>query len=470
MELQSIKDLLVLENYDVDVELTLIQAYKQHFYQYDIMATIDLAMNYVQLKEEISDLKNEQLAELGLAETVNEVEEILSILKNITNDKAEKIIYEEKFRGLKKQLASYVETLIGYNDQLEACEMTLNRVSNQKVKLKDDETLVNEMVQYIMRDQDQRLIVQRYKDILRLLPIRITKDNLADRIEKAMGVYYGGYEADLDDFLESMNHTLYPHKIKGYGSILGQDIAIFDKIASLEVSSVDDLEVARMHKELERFLGKLNIAIDVCQTLTAIVNKAMVLVMGPTFSFDLLSRQEPAVLQGIKIIEKMSQGATMEQVMEHLVALEGIGEQWTEKVQQWERLINELTISKADFLEKANMKQKFDLFERVQILFSHSIFAPLDVYAGERGRQLDKGTLRKKVLSFTDEVMEIYSVYGKDFMRTKLNQLFYMLPVPEINLPNLQEWMVYLLGQTSRQAEKAYIMKEMKTLNDQLRF
>lgn len=467
MNSKEVLTMLQQNTHNEEIEIALRHLYEKQYSYYGIAASVDLAMNYVQLKEQLEEIEKSQLDKFGLEEDLQLIEKALYHLEDIANDKAEKIIYEDNFRQLKKSLKTTIEVLIGYNDQIEVYESLIERYQVKGQEIPMAQELAGDMIQFAFQGQDKMMMNQKIKELLKLVPVRMTKDNLEIKLRESLSLFYGGHEKDLEEFLKSAVQTFIPESIEGYGQVLPEIAKQLDSMRELKFKELGQDKATHLLKELTQMSGEMECLLDLCTTMVTMLNKLLLIVVGPCQNYHVLIEQESKLSHTLKLFKELHQSYNEEAVYFHLTALEGVAERWLERIHREMGNVHHIMEQYKETLLEKSLYKQYEGLNTAELLFNPSLFAEIDEYMEDRGQQLDKAMLKKHVDDFIEQIMTCYGYLGTELRRVKVNQLLYLLPVAFRKPEELHDYLKLMLDQCHDTREQEYVFKVYQELKSE---
>lgn len=468
MEVSYIKKVLTQPDINEDTfEEAIKELNNYQFQNYHIVALLDLIMNFIATEESFAEQNlNEML--------VNEVElnDIYQITKHcirnigpIVNDQAEKVIYTDKLKKAKITLEKRVKALVAYNDTIELFESILKKKLKVSNECPNDEALAGELLNFAFMDQDKFLINQRIKEILRIIPIRMTKEKTYDYVRSSMQIYYGGYQTDLQNYLKGVKETILPEKVDGYGECFNHYTSILRKLRSVPLDQINHEEAKQYLNKLEGMSRSLEQGLDICSSITELVNLLIIIFIGPIFDWNTISAKEPCMKHFCRIMEHVAENGDLSDpiVYESLTALEGIPEKWHEEIDRLDGIVD-LALNNQRLIENMSIKQYLSDLIISKRLMSTSLFAEINQIESTDETQTDRKTLEMSIDDLNQFVEDILVTSEKEVGRGKINQLLYTLPVAFRRPQELYDFILVALQSCSRQDDKQYTWHEYQAI------
>lgn len=467
MELREIESIIAKNKVNEEMEQALRGLYVQQFNQFNIVSLVDVIMNYITINEILEEqAANKQLeTETILKETYRLIKENIQNIDHITCDKAEKVIYSDKLRKAKEEMENYIHVLVAYNDLIELYEGILSKIVGVNVKEQDNEQLAGDMVSFVFQDQDKMLINSRMKDLLKILPVRMTKAKMNDYIRESMSIYYGGYEKSLNDFMKIVKETYAPESVSGFGDFYKEDISTFTSLQQLDYSQLSEVEAKEYLTSLEEFSTTLDLGLSIGSSLVEIINKLIILFIGPSFNLAELAVMEPKLENAIRILDniKEDKGLGYEAIVDNLEGLEGVVEEWLLAINQFEGAVDRVMTDKKDILKSLMLDGKYHNLKRAKTLLSNSLFAEIDPVSEQNNVQVDKSILHEKINQLIEFINEAYEGLSKEIRRGKVSQLLYTLPVAFLRPQDLFDY-IMLATSAANGNEKGYLLNQYNQL------
>lgn len=432
---------------------------------FSILNIINLIMNYVTILETLEETSVKGILndDRKLNSTLDKLKDTINSLEEVMKDDPSELI--ENLNKDRKYFEQKVKVLIGYNDEIEALEIVLNKM---KYKFRNNPSINVEqfsgtIINKIFKDKDSVVINDKIKTVLKSIPMKMTKNKFYDYIESSLSIYYGGNEVDLDDFLQMIKESFTPEIIDYYGE---ESPLVLEKIEKVKekIPNANELTIKRLLKELDSIVEELETILDISNLAVELINSLLVIIYNENISKEHLCLKEPSVgsvFTVLDIISKMDKFKINDSILENLYKLEGTMERYIFEADKGILYIDEIDEKYKDEITKLDLALKFDKLVKMKLLNGNSLYVDLELDIHKQSKiQVDKVQLynkTKELISFIDESSKNISV---DLRRAKMNQLMYLMPVAFKKPKELYDFLYNLLENVSNEYE-LYYTKEM---------
>ncbi|WP_105614994.1 hypothetical protein [Vallitalea okinawensis] len=468
MEVSYIKNILTQPDIDQDTfEEAIKELNNYQFQNYHIVALLDLIMHYIATEETFTEQNLHEMLtnEAELNDIYQNMKHCVRNIGPIVNDQAEKVIYTDQLKKAKRTLEDRVKVLVAYNDTIELFESILKKKINKIDECPDDEALAGELLNFAFMDQDKFLINQRIKEILRIVPIRMAKEKTYDYVRNSMQIYYGGYQTDLQNYLKGVKDTILPERVNGYGDYFNSYTSILHKLSSIPFNEITEDEACEYLSKLEELSKRLEQGLDICRSITELVNLLIVIFIGPPFDCQRISVKEPAMKHFCRIMQHVTENDDLSDslVYDSLTALEGIPEKWHEEIDKMDGVVD-LVLNNQRLIENLSIKEYLSDLVISKRLLSTSLFAEIDQIDTLDETQTDRKALEMSIDDLNHFIEDILVTSEKEVGRGKINQLLYTLPIAFRRPQELFDFILVALQSCSRLEEKLYTWREYQVI------
>lgn len=437
-----------------NVQLAKQELVKKQWQNYHVVTLIDIVMTAVMSVEEAKEKNYKALFEKDpeLLEMHGLIKNCVSNIVEFSSDSAEQVIINSELTKAKEKLKKRLQVLVGYNDALEIYETVYHRLNSQEVQ--DKEALVDKVMAFVLMDTDQYLLNQRMKDVLRIMPVRMTKSKRDAYVEQALSLYSGCSLFEVEQMLNQLKETVLPERIHGYGDY-------FDDLYKHLQVAMEIEEPQENHEELfKKVTEDMEHYFDVCSTLVTLINKLMVLCGVYTLNIDELKEIEPKIENAVELLRVLYSKMDTEGALEEkLVALEGVPEQWYMHLYELQGLIDvliEQTVEDRDFY------LELKALEEAKNLISQSLFE--DEEEEKDSAQVDAGKLAELSHELNEYMEDLFDHYTLPVARQKFNQLLHALPIVFRTTDQFRAFVAHNIESCSNSQELGYIEHELAVL------
>lgn len=444
-----------------DLEINIPRYFQEMMDKYSKNSYVRFTMNYYTYFESLKDgesVKNGRLNTLvqRFSHIVNKylleegnVSQLFEAVKDVDN--------------IRNDVIAHMKGVTSVVDILNMYEYCLNRVEyrfkeeDKYSKLKDED-VTRDVMKYIVAEEDNMVISMKICDILRQLPVRMTKARFFEYVKEGLKVYKGSEKKSLDDFMY-MVRTSSTMDVSDDAFEVSSDITeILTKLKSVDYKNITG-------ETYEEVIKMLNFAADYIERLSSdymlfeeLVNDLYVILLAMPYADNTSEDRKVCinVVKGVNNLLSETESLDMDEEIEgYLMELEGRQEEYTSFIQKYEYVFDLIENSYVNIVESLMLSHQYESLKLMQKLQSASIFIEFNEENVEKEAEYsDEEYIEKAYEEFTKDYKLFSEINQKLFTRAAMANILSGLPVFFTNLTELQDYIYNSLSQCSDQAEK----------------
>lgn len=436
---------------------------------YSDYSFVRLSMNYYTYYEMVSEagIKDDKLQDI--IETFNKAVS-RGIINTASGSEWEELV--SSMDDIRNRVISIMQGLTSYVDIFNIYEYCLNRIeysfyendAEKKLSAPDDDELAREMIQFILSDNDSVVINSKIAEMVRQLPMRMTKSRFFELLRTGIGVYKGSQTSSVEDFLYMLKTTSMV-EISPYIELLSDDIkAIYNEFRSTSFSDMTKDVFDDMRNKKDFAAAYLMQEIDMYMSMGELINDAYVILMSAPYVMDESSdanicRRIIGRVSGM--FDSESAGKAYDSLNDDFIRLEGRQEALQTKFSTYDYIIAQVLDEDADILDSLMLDKIYRSLERIQLLESDSIFAGFEK---KNSSEADGAYIAKVTDELITELKEFFKNNEKLVNRAVMAHVLSGLPVFFNNVDEIQEYIKNALAQCGDKAEKAAVTEIFRQL------
>lgn len=425
---------------------------------YHDLSFIRLSMNYFTYYEVVKEggkLDNSLNSLLGAFNNIVK-ETIISQDKNTDYDK-----YVKELDSIRNKIIDIMKGLTSYVDIFNIYEYCLNRV---EYKFKDgnnflqitDADMTNQLMNYIVSDNDNVVINGKIGEIVRQLPLRMTKNRFFQLLKEGIKVYTGSEISGLEDYLYLLK-TSSMAEISPFIEILNPDLkVIYSQFKNVNFSNLTEDHYNDLKNKLSFVVDHIERSISMYMTLEELINDLYTILLGK--SNEDLTNQSQEICRAVimKINEKFIDDQLMDiydSVADDFTRLEGEQEKLQRLIYSHQNILQLILSDYQDILlEDIKTAKMFDDIGKMEILTSGSIFVEFT----ERNNEIaTKEYVLSKYEELEKDLKDLFTKNNKYVNRAVMAHVLSGLPVFFNNIDEIVTYIQNSFEQCGDQSEKA---------------
>ncbi|MBR4588699.1 MAG: hypothetical protein IKO30_10375 [Lachnospiraceae bacterium] len=377
------------------------------------------------------------------------------------------ISLEEQITEYRKKLKNMMECLVTYNDRyliyLYVMNISKYRFEDYDMKGYTDASFTDELMAYITKDKDQSNIRYKTMDVLKGLPIRLTKKRFFELVRDGYSVYKGGSMESIKGFdymLRSAALLKEPEGMSAYFPALDE----YDRhFASLDIESLDAEGYYDESTRLAECIDYLNEHISSCQLLAEGINQLYAFILTGDCAFD--EENLSAVKKIISIINKVEDpalGYDLDDDMNELLeGLEGVQEEELERLEDADGALEDILSSKFAAAANKSVLADFIVIDKLKILVSSSYFADTD---DEDASEVTPEAFLALLNDFVGDISDSFENKSKTYVRALMASCIGCMPMNFENTTKLREYILGSLNACTNAAEKMALVGQLREM------
>lgn len=450
------------------------------------MAALRLSMDYETFFEQLI------LQESGTPEEIEEVfirlEGYLQQLLGSTPMGITKELKEER-----SSIKEKMEILTACVDRLVNVEYVFNRMELNFCEDKGEDVPVSEftgkVMQFIFTESDSVVTNGRIKEVLRQLPVRMSKSRFYDLIKNGLGLYKDEDAESLEGIIYMLRTSGNLYHSEGMERYFSAFMGEIEELEKLGYDGMSKEEYEKAGEKLRHISDKLRLLTDNYVSLQTIVNEMLALSLLHNGEEGILDEKIGYILK--KECEMLSYKKCMENpdfmkdemdlLLEQFEGVEGIQEENMEKQSLLESVLDIVVHAGSDVIkgDKDDTEQIKEMLTKlliVQRLLSSSQFADIDNIPlnGEifpenalQERKVSDEELKEKTGELLNEFEEYFKGHERKINRAVMANVLSCLPVFFQSTEDVKEYIYSSLSQCRDESERKVSMELIQKLIDE---
>lgn len=450
------------------------------------MAALRLSMDYETFFEQLI------LQESGTPKEIEEVfirlEGYLQQLLGNTPMGITKELKEER-----SCIKEKMEILTACVDRLVNVEYVFNRMELNFCEDKGEDVPVSEftgkVMQFIFTESDSVVTNGRIKEVLRQLPVRMSKNRFYDLIKNGLGLYKDEDKESLEGIIYMLRTSGNLYHSEGMERYFSSFMGEIEELEKLSYDGMPKEEYEKAGEKLRNISNKLRLLTDNYVSLQTIINEMLALSLLHNGEEGILDEKIGYILK--KECEMLSYKKCMENpdfmkdemdlLLEQFEGVEGIQEENMEKQSLLESVLDIVVHAGEDIIkgDKADTEQIKEMLTNlliVQRLLSSSQFADIDNIPlnGEifpenalQEWKVSDEELKEKTGELLNEFEEYFKGHERKINRAVMANVLSCLPVFFQSTEDVKEYIYSSLSQCRDESERKVSMELIQKLIDE---
>lgn len=438
---------------------------------YHRFAMIHFTMNYYNYYEVISEnqnKKNEKIRSL-LAELNEVIRKVM--LQEVVGEELELAV--RKIENMRDYIVRTMQVYTSYLDIFNIYEYVLNRVEYQFKKDEQildsyqDEEFTKTLMRYILDTEDKTVINLKICDVIRQLPVRMTKSHFFELVENGLSLYNGSPKGSLDDFLYMLRTSSmldFPEEDARQFKDLYQ---IYQEFQNLDFDTITEELYQKMHDSLLYVSDEISQSVDMYVMLTELVNDVYAILLAMPYAMRETKEEDicTSIIQSVNgQFTKDRLDPLGEEVCDMLIALEGKQEKIYEQYSTYEYILDEIKTDYESMLQSLVLDKVYHSLYRISDLLSgNGLFMEFD----ENPQKLeiaDKKYIEEAQNKFRDDVTALFEKNTRRVNRAIMAAVLASLPVFFENVTQLQDYVYQSLVSCKDLAEKKAVVEVLEQM------
>lgn len=439
---------------------------------YSEYSFVRLAMNYFTYYGMVTEgeSKDERLKKIG--STFNDIIKRATVDEISHKEETEALIVTtEDIRG---QVINIMKGLTSYVDIFNIFEYCLNRVEyrfkeGNRLLAKSNEELTEELLTYILSDKDNVVINGKIAEIVRQLPVRMTKNKFFELLTAGIGVYKGSEISSVEDFL-FMLKTNAMIEISPYTELLSEDVRlIYQEFLKVSFGDITKEKYEDLKKKSDFVVSYLMNSINMYMTMGELINDMYVILLSKKYASDGCENERicKAIIKNVSDMFDVSNSNNIisddeyDRVAEKFTELEGKQEALQMKLSSYEYVTEQALDEYDDILKSLKLKEEYTALHHMAAFESGSIFVEFDE---KNTSPADEEYISMVTEEFKVELKAFFESHEKLINRAVMAHVLSGLPVFFNNIDEIQGYISGSLKQCSDLAERAAVSEIMEQL------
>lgn len=425
------------------------------------LARVQFSLNLVSLIYSEEIWQEDGLCALG--------EEFLEILKRANSCDFKLEDTEETVCAFRNKMKNHMDCLMAYVDRFLIYEYVWNCLRYQFEEYDyadyDDEEFTKELMAYILKDRDQSNIKAKMMEVLKALPVRLTRSRFFELVKDGFSVYTDSDKSTLTDFIymlrtSSMLHE--PENMKENFPELYEYAQIFQ---NLDYKELAQEEYYKQDLTLKECVDYLNNMLSCCQLFSETINQLYACILTEEYA----SERSESYLTSKEIIryvlETFAPGTSYEldgHLTELLTSLEGEQEKGLEELFEAEGSLED--IAQTAFLAQAGepIRAEYAVLDCVGKLLSTSYFADLEPKKQEENASADY--VNEAFAAFRQELEPLLKEMPKLKARAVMAAVIGYLPMNFSTSDELHGYIYNSLNACTNLPEKMALVERLESI------
>ncbi|MBR4515711.1 MAG: hypothetical protein IKO61_12600 [Lachnospiraceae bacterium] len=342
---------------------------------YMAYAAVDFAMNYYTMS--LNLIEREEDGADYTAELKKAVADLEKLVGKVMDGEQISDADMALIRGLRSMAEKRIAVLTSYVEHFDVYEYVLNRVEFAALggaAEVDREELCERIVNFIFKDKDQPMIMDRMKNILAQLPVRMTKQRFCDILSNALDLYKGADKTALESFAEMFKGLTLISKPEGFEEGHEALKSLLNDFKEADYATIDGATFKDLQAKLDEVVADMDEESSDYILLTQLINSAYVMLISTDVKEQALKVR--GYSEAVDIIHDVM-NKTID-VEDGFYKLEGVPEELAEETTALLSAGESLAEQYEDTLKEAGLTESFKLTDTYYRLMSTSYFASLD--------------------------------------------------------------------------------------------
>lgn len=436
---------------------------------YNDYSFVRLSMNYFTYYEMVSEAESR---DENLKEIMDSFNKIVSqgIISSKSGLEWEKLV--EDTDNIRNKVINIMKGLTSYADIFNIYEYCLNRV---EYRFKDgsqflkqtDEDLTSEFLQYILKEQDNVVINSRISEVVRQLPMRMTKNKFFQLLREGLKVYKGNSISGVEDFLYMIRTTALI-EVSEYTELLSDDMkSIYNEFKNTKFSRITKEKYDDLKAKTEFAVDYIMRSVNMYMLLAELINDVYVIILSSAYRMD--ESKDGIICNAIikKVNNMFSEKELSEiydDITEDFIKLEGRQEALQTKFSSYEYVIDEVLDNHSDMLQSLMLEKVYNSLKRIMALESGSIF--VEFYERNES-EADQQYIEKVTEELTEQLSRFFAENEKLVNRAVMAHVLSGLPVFFNNTEEIKSYIYNSLKGCSDTAEKSAVTEILRQLQQE---
>ena len=417
---------------------------------YMAYAAVDFAMNFYTMSLNLIEREEDN------ADYADELKDMVGTLqklvKKVIDGEPVSDADKETIDKLRAAAEKRIQIVTSYVEHFDVYEYVMNRVEFAALggaNEVDREALTDRIVNFIFKDKDQPMIMDRMKSILAQLPVRMTRQRFCDILSGALDLYKGADRKALSDFAEMFKGITLLTKPEGFDE--GHDglKSLLESFEQADYSTIDSATYNDLKDKLTEEVENMEAESSDYILLTQLINSAYVMLI----SADV--REQATGIRGYNesvdiINDVLSKSIDTE---DGFYKLEGVPEELSEETTALLSAGQSLAEEYEAKLKEEGLYESYMLTDTYYKLMSTSLFASLTEENNAEEQLADSADVEVVKKELTELITDKLSGMKKQVKRAVMAAGISAIPVFFNSVDEIRNYVSYVLDSVNDAAE-----------------
>ncbi len=340
-------------------------------------------------------------------------------------------VYEdlaEQANQLRGQMKAVMEVYTTYADRLICFDHVIDRMrfryegeEEQRRQMNDinEVHFVNHVMQFLFEPDDSAVRAERIKNVIREIPVLMTKNKLFSHIEQTLSAYVGGDKTSLERYLYILRSVAMLNQPDESVISKNQIGTWIDQLSHTDFLALDEAGFLEMKTRMDQEADRLSQMTDLYVQLQEIVNEI--------YAFCLIRRytqnKTDLYTDCMDVLRDVTESHFQDEKLEKL---EGKIEYYVETAAYLESFLPEIKKWDPDRADKWRHGMDLHVFTMISDLLSDSLF--IDLKKGDDTEFVDERMVNEAVGQLTDQLSQLFKTLPKEAKRTVMSMILAELP------------------------------------------
>ncbi len=435
--------------------------YKSYQQSVNILANVQLTLNLVSAVSADELWPESALSNLG--------NELLEILSYTTKENFDKELVVEKILSYKEKMKNHMECLLSYMDRYKIYQYVMDCTKycfeDYNYDDYDDEEFAAELINYIS-DPDQASVRYKAMEVLKALPIRMTKSRFFEWVRDAYSVYKGAdaYTLYTFDYMVRSAAMLYaPDNMQEYFPELFE---YNEHFKDLDYAHMDAEEFYKENLTLDECIEYLQMHINGCDIFSGVINQLFAFVLTSEFINDKSDSYHTCKVI-CEYLLSITPGETEdieEKLIEYLIRLEGIQEDLLDEIEEANGWYQDIV--QTSFAIEAPHQTREEIFQAELLgkLLSASFYA--DFERKKEPKAATEDDIDRYFKAYFEDLEPKLKAMPKLMSRAIMASVIGYMPMTFSNSEDLYQHIYNSLKACSNMPEKMALVERLEDLMD----
>lgn len=427
---------------------------------YNGLAYIKLSMNYYTVYDMQKD---------GLCEDTC-LKEMLAQFHAMTGTLLSGGLTEAQVAGFRDEVIAVMEVVTAYVDRFRIYEYVLNRIEHRFKEGTPDlqyynSRLTNDLMHYILSDQDNIVIHNKISEVVEQLPMRLSRTKFYEYVREAFTLYHGAQKGTIDDFAYALRTTAGACEPEGFSIRFPELYDLYKVLTDADYTQLDETAFRRLSGALQIGVEKVTACADSFVLLAQMINDIYTIVLTQPISLGNVAEVEnaKAVIEAVRSGYNKGMEELSSDVLKRFVQFEGKQEHILMIVSQCDFAVSHALENCQEQLETFAQKPAYEALSKTLKLQSGSDFMSL-------AEAPEKETVPSDEYAdyVCEELIETLDTLFKKQMqpvrRAVMAEVLAQLPVFFNNTEEIQSYINVSLMQCNDAAEQAAVIEVFKMI------